>query len=77
MTADDTNQLTENLCANIKMDGIRLFTVAFMVTDPGIKSILEQCASDGQSYFDAENNADLVAAFRDISSKLRRLKLSN
>jgi Flp pilus assembly protein TadG len=77
VTADYTNTLTKDLCTNIKMDGIRLFTVAFMVTDPGIKSILEQCASDGQSYFDAENNADLVAAFRDISSKLRRLKLSN
>ncbi|MEY3082441.1 MAG: hypothetical protein RJA94_2426 [Pseudomonadota bacterium] len=41
MTADDTNQLTENLCANIKEHGIRLFTVAFAVTDPGIKEILE------------------------------------
>ena len=41
MTADDANQLTENLCANIKERGIRLFTVAFAVTDHGIKEILE------------------------------------
>ena len=77
MTADDTNQLTENLCANIKEHGIRLFTVAFAVTDPGIKEILETCAAARHSHFDAEDNAALISAFMNISKAFMRLKLSN
>ena len=70
------DNLTTELCANIKKAGIHLYTVAFNVSDPATKSMLQACASDPSSYFDAGDNSALLAAFKDISRSLARLYLA-
>ena len=75
----DTNQanrLTSELCANVKAAGIRIYSVTFEVSDPGIKRLLKRCASDAASYFDAKDNAALLAAFKDIGKSLAMIYLS-
>lgn len=70
------NTLTAELCTNAKADGIKIFTIAFEVTDSAIKNILQACASDPGKYFDATNSAELANAFKNIGSSLTALRLS-
>jgi Flp pilus assembly protein TadG len=70
------NQLTADLCTNVKAKSIRVYTVAFDVSDNAIKSILQDCASDSSAYFDAANSSDLADAFRQIASDFRPLRLA-
>lgn len=76
-----SNNLTTQICENIKGDGIQIYTVMFDVP-PGsqIEAILTNCASkiDGKkTSFIATNRKELLDAFRDITDQLRMLKLKS
>lgn len=72
------NTLTGEICSNIKAapNGIKVYTIAFEVTDTAIKSILQNCASSASNYYDASDAAKLVAAFENIATQLSALRLS-
>ena len=70
------DQLTSELCANIKAQKIEIFTIAFQVTDDSVKSMLEGCASPGGAYYDAIDAHQLKAAFNDIGSSLTKIRLT-
>lgn len=69
------NQITTQLCGNVKAAKVEVYTLAFQVNDPGIKSVLENCASSPSHYFDAANSAALQAAFNNIGGNLASLRL--
>ncbi|MCF6344205.1 MAG: pilus assembly protein TadG-related protein [Devosiaceae bacterium] len=73
---DDANDKTEELCENIKSEDIIVYTIAFDVDDSDIEEILQNCAGNGGSYYDASNSAELEEAFEDISDSLRKLRVS-
>ncbi len=56
----------EKLCANAKADGIRIVTLAFDLNDSSTRARLKNCASDADSFFVADDDTDLSAAFEDI-----------
>jgi Flp pilus assembly protein TadG len=64
------------LCKNIKQDGIVVFTISFMVTDPDTITLLENCASDKGKAFSADDATQLTKAFGDISDSLMAMRLS-
>lgn len=73
------NQITLEICSNIKSSGvdITIYTIAFGVTDPTIKNILQTCASSPTAnYFDATNASQLTAAFKNIGQSLSKLRLN-
>jgi hypothetical protein len=70
------DQLTAELCVNIKKEKIVVYTIAFKITDTVVKDVLEKCATTTGHYFDAEQSEDLVAAFEAIASSLRNISLS-
>ena len=77
-----TDQLTEDICNNIRADGIEIFTVLFDVPEGSkIQRILHGCASpkgtdpEVRWSFNAKSKKDLLEAFRDISNELDVLKL--
>jgi Flp pilus assembly protein TadG len=70
------NELTEEICVNIKAQDIMIYTIAFDLTDPKIKAILEECATSPSHFFDAANAADLTDAFASIANSLRNISLS-
>lgn len=70
-----SNQLTSETCANIKADNIAIYTIAFQVTDPTIKGILEGCASSKSQFYDASDSAKLMSAFEDIGVQISALRL--
>ena len=73
-SAADT--LTKQLCANIKADGIEVYTVAFEITDVATKDMIRQCASSPANYFDASDPTKLLTAFEEIAMALSNLRLS-
>ena len=70
------NDLTKELCVNIKKQEIVVYTIAFDVSDPDIKDILENCATTTSHYFDAADSAELIDAFASIAGSLRNISLS-
>jgi len=70
------NTLTQELCTNIKVEKIVVYTVAFEVTNTTIKDILRGCATDPAFYFDAKDADALSSAFDSISASLRNISLS-
>jgi Flp pilus assembly protein TadG len=70
------NQYTTELCNNIKAADIEVYTVAFDVTNPDIKAILEGCASGPPYYYDAANGTELVEAFKSVAKSLVAMRLA-
>lgn len=73
----DANNLTAQTCAAVKAKGIKIFTVAFQVTDTTIKSILQNCASASTAYFDSTSAADLQTAFQSIGNAITQVRILN
>lgn len=59
---------TKATCDTAKKAGVQIFTVAFMAPSKG-QSLLKYCASSTSNYYDAQNAAELVAAFKEIGDK--------
>jgi Flp pilus assembly protein TadG len=70
------DQLTERLCDETKKDGVVVYTIAFRVSDPAVRSLLEGCGSAAGNYFEPSNAAELSAAFERIAARLRNLSIS-
>lgn len=70
------NKLTAEVCTNIKAKGIDIYTVAFSVTDPAAKALLQSCASSTSKYFDATSAAELKTSFNEIAKDFSPLRLS-
>ncbi|RUX24628.1 hypothetical protein EOA23_21765 [Mesorhizobium sp. M2A.F.Ca.ET.042.01.1.1] len=78
----------ENICDNMKRDGIEIFTIGFDLNDPAMtaterdqaKSVLKDCATDDTSslkhYYEAANGAELSHAFGEISHNIEKLTIS-
>lgn len=74
--ASTANTITAELCTNAKADGIRIFTVAFSVTDSTVKQLLRNCASSGGDFYDAAGSSDLLRAFERIGSSLTTVRIA-
>lgn len=70
------NDLTAELCTNIKTEEITIYTVAFEITDTTIKDLLRDCATQTSYYYDADNPTELSNAFEAIAGQLAQLKLT-
>lgn len=70
------NGITAELCTNIKAEKIRIFTIAFEVTDTDIKTLLKNCASAGGDFYDAVDASQLIAAFNDIGGSITSVRLA-
>ena len=65
-----TNEDTAALCESIKSEGIEMYTIAFRVENTTTQSLLMNCASSPQHYFDAGSNESLIQSFQNISESL-------
>ena len=78
--ADATTYLNNRLIAACDYakakPGVKIYTVLFRETDPTIKSLLSQCASDPKNAFTASDGPALTAAFGQISGNIAQLRLS-
>ncbi|WP_115419214.1 TadE/TadG family type IV pilus assembly protein [Ensifer sp. M14] len=65
-TSDDT--VTLQWCDTARKNNVQVYTVAFMAPDRGQK-LLKACATTAANYFEADEAADLIAAFKAIGEK--------
>lgn len=70
------DQKTSRLCDNIKAAGIRIYTIAFQVTDPTTLSLLSNCATTPSQFFASSDAAALNTAFTTIATELASLRIS-
>jgi Flp pilus assembly protein TadG len=59
---------TLTTCANARAAGITIYTVAFMAPVNG-QAMLQTCAGTLANYYEADDMADLIAAFKSIGQK--------
>ncbi|MDJ0922688.1 MAG: pilus assembly protein [Henriciella sp.] len=71
--ADD---ITEDVCDEIKAQQIELYTIAFEITDTATKQLLEGCATSADFYYDASNASELLDAFKQIGNEFREIALA-
>jgi hypothetical protein len=64
----------DEICTNIKKQGIKIITIAFDVADTETKDALKSCSTDG--YYQPSGVAELKQAFQDIRGSLVQLKLT-
>ncbi len=70
------NQRTALACANAKAAGVKIYTVAFTVTDPDTLAMLTTCASDPSMAFQSSSTTALLAAFTAIGDDITLLRVS-
>ena len=56
------------LCVAAKKDGVRIYSIAFKVSVPTAKYVLERCATSTDHYFDVSSGAQLNAVYQEIGS---------
>lgn len=77
MTVSDLNERFEEVCDNMKAEGIHIYTITFQSgINDDTKGYYRRCASNETMYYDAPSDADLVAAFETIADQLSRLHIS-
>ncbi len=67
---------TAEACVKIKAKGIKIYTVAFEVTDATTKALLQTCATEPSNYYDASSSEGLRNAFKDITRELINLRVA-
>ena len=63
------------ICANMKAKGIAVYTVRVEVKN-GSSSVLRDCATEPENFYDVQNVGDLIAVFDDIGGKIQKLRLA-
>ena len=75
-----SSSYAEQLCDEMKKDGIEIFTVGFMLKEAGAKAVLGDCASpDAKSvkhYYETSSGEELNAAFLEIARKIESLAIT-
>ena len=73
---DKMNVRTALACANAKAAKIKIYTVAFTVTDPDTLQMLTNCASDPSMAYQSSSTSDLLAAFSAIGDNITLLRVA-
>jgi Flp pilus assembly protein TadG len=72
----DSYDMFQTLCSGMRAQGIRVYTVAFDVTDATALANMQSCADAGNA-LSASNASQLMGAFNTIVSELKSIKLAN
>lgn len=75
--ADDLDDRFEDICENMKAEGLTLYTITFQSgISNATREIFRRCATEPAMYYNAPSNSDLHAAFTRIANQLSQLHLS-
>lgn len=71
---------TSTVCTNIKNAyadrPVTIYTITFQLNDNTIKTLMKNCATDYEKYFDSPSNSQLQANFEEIAGELSELRIS-
>lgn len=66
----------DQICANLKANGVNVYTIGFGLDDPIAASELSKCASSTANFFPVATGTELQAAFSAIVAKLNQLRVA-
>ena len=78
-TSQAKTQLDQSLsqvCTSMKSNNIIVYTIAFGSPGATVQSLLHDCATQPDYYFDSPSGAELQAAFKAIGDSLSNLRIS-
>jgi len=76
-TSNELDSRLLDVCTGMKNDGIIVYTIAFGSSIGwGTASMMEDCATKPENYFESPDSATLSQAFRAIGAELKNLHLS-
>jgi len=64
------DEVTAELCAGAKAEGVRIYTIAFDIDEARIQDLLRGCASSAGNYYDARESADIAGVFDSIFAQI-------
>ena len=67
---------TAEVCSSIKAAGILVFTIGFKVYASGTQSLLKNCATKPDMYYNSPSNEQLASVFQDIAQGLGELRIA-
>jgi hypothetical protein len=70
------NNRLATLCTNMKAQNIVIYTVPVEVTDTGIQTLLQNCASSSADYINVTASSQLAAAFTNIAGSIGHLRIA-
>jgi len=77
INASDLNERFEDICENMKAEGIIIYTITFQSgVDESTKDYYRNCATNTSFYEHAPNDAELQAIFDKIANQLSKLHIS-
>ncbi len=65
----------EDVCTNVKTKGILIYSITFQVSDNDTKTLMRNCATRDDMYFNSPDSASLQDAFEEIAVGLQKLQL--
>jgi Flp pilus assembly protein TadG len=68
---------TKNVCAQLKSQGVQIYTMVLQADTAANRSLYSACASDPSDYYAVEDPAKLPNVFQSIANKFSRLQLTN
>ncbi len=71
------NSRLTQVCNNMKAQGVIVYTLPLEVTDPSIKSLLQNCASQASYYIDVTSSSQLQAAFSNVAGSISALRIAS
>lgn len=75
-TVTEQNAQTGRICQRIKDQGVRVYTILFMITDTTLANLFRTCASEPSLYFNSPTTTELQTVFRTIAQDLSNLRIS-
>jgi hypothetical protein len=70
------NAKTLTVCNAVKALGIRVYTIGFQVSDTTTQTLLKNCATEPEMYYNSPSNAQLAGVFQDIAQGLSGLRIA-
>ncbi|CDX56117.1 conserved exported hypothetical protein [Mesorhizobium plurifarium] len=68
---------TKDVCAQLKSQGVQIYTMVLQADTAANRSLYSACASDPSDYYAVEDPAKLPNVFQTIANKFSRLQLTN
>ena len=72
-TTSSIDKRTEAVCANLKATNIKVYTVRVI---DGNATLLKDCATRPEYYYDVQQSSQLIAVFSSIAQNLANLRIT-
>jgi Flp pilus assembly protein TadG len=74
--ADKLDDMLLEVCDNAKDNDILVYTIGFAINSSNVQSLLNECASEEDTYFNSPSASALQSAFGQIATDLSNLRLT-